>query len=199
MTDDIKNALKDKAKKAAIASPISYQKMGILIDASASSKGDMTQNLRPLAIAQAIRDMLMEIAPETTVEYAGGKMQGYLVMPEGETNLAKPLVKLIKNSPDAIFIISDGYENAPAGRVNEVLHALKNMGITIPIFQITPVASAEASGVKKLSTEISVVPANKPASIGLGMVKAMLEENLKDGIMGLFNITLPRLRSTNRK
>ena len=193
MTEPILAALKQKAKDAAAASPISYQKMGILIDASASSKGDITQKLRPLAIAQAIRDMLKEIAPETSIEYAGGKLQGHLVMPEGETNLAGPLVKLLKTNPEAIFIISDGYENAPSGRVNEVLHALKNLGITIPIFQITPVASAEAGGVKKLSTEISVVPANKPASIGLGMVKAMLEANLKDGIIGLFSITLPRL------
>ena len=193
ITDEIKAALKEKAKKAADGSPIAYSKIGIVLDASNSSKGDKTQNMRPLAIAQAIRDMLMEIAEESYVEIAGGRTQGYLIYPEGETNLARPLVDVLEKNPDAVFIISDGYENAPAGRVNEVMQAIKNMGISIPVFQINPVVSAEAKGIKKLSSEISVVPANKPASIGLGMVKAMLEENLKDGIIGLFNITLPRL------
>ena len=193
MTDEILAALKDKAKKAANGSPISYNKIGIVFDASGSTRGDKTQALRPLAISCAIRDMFEAIAEETYIEYAGGKMQGHLIMPDGETNLATPLIKVLKKNPDAVFIISDGYENAPAGRTNEVIHALKGMGITIPIFQINPVTSAEAKGIKKLSDEIAVVPANKPASIGLGMVKAMLEENLKDGILGLFSITLPRL------
>lgn len=195
MNDEIKEALIVKATKSAQNSPISYSKIGIVIDASGSSSGNKTQKLRPLAISLSIRDMLEKCATEKSfVEYVGGKKVGRLVYPSGDTNIAKPLVDVLKNEPDAVFIISDGYENAPAGRVNEVIKSVKNMGINIPIYQINPVTSAEAGGIRKLSDEVSVIPANKPASIGLGMVKAMLESNLKDGILGLFNITLKKLK-----
>jgi len=199
MTEEIRNALDSKAKKASLDSPISYAKIGIVMDASGSTSGDKTQNLRPIAISQSIRDMLQSCARDSfVIEYAGGKERNGLVYPHGETNLAKPFVKVLKENPDVVFLITDGYENAPAGRVNEIVEALPNMGIDTTIFQITPVMSAEASGIKSLSEKISTIPANNPNSLGMGMVKAMLESNVKEGVIGIFKVTLPKLKSKNK-
>ncbi len=198
MSPEVKIALKAKAEDAAKKAPLSYENIGILVDGSNSSRGDSTQELRPIAITLAIRDMLQATAKKSKVVYAGGLDKNDLIYPLGETNLAKPLVQLFKEEPNAIFIISDGYENAPAGRVNEVLHAVRNMGCNIPVYQVTPVMSAESSGIKRLSDKLSVIPANKPSSLGLGMIKAMLESNLQDGIIGLFNLTLPKLKPTKK-
>jgi hypothetical protein len=194
MDDEIASALKEKAKSAAKNSPLSYGKVGIVFDASCSSKGDKTQNLRPLAVSSSIRDLLIATSKEYSLEIVGGFVKNRLIYPEGETNIAKALVKVLKEQPDAIFILSDGYENAPAGRTNEVINAIREMGIETPVYHINPVAALETASVRKLSDQIAVIPANKPSALGLGMVKAMLETNLKDGILGLFNITLPKLK-----
>jgi len=194
VTPEILSALKAKAKKSAITSPLSYGKVAILIDGSGSSIGNKTQHLRPIATALAIRDLLAATAETSVIEYAGGTVtDDGLVIPNGETNLAGGVLRLMKQSPDALFIISDGYENAPAGRVNEVIEALRKIGIDTPIFQISPVMAGEVGGVKKLSNHISVLPVSKPEAIGFSMIKAMIEQSAKDGIIGLFNITLPKL------
>lgn len=199
MTREIKDALTAKALKSANDSPIAYENLGILVDASNSSIGDDTQKYRPLAVTLSLRDMLMQSADQAFVEYAGGIEKAGLVYPMGETNLAKPLIKLLKKNPDAIFIISDGYENAPAGRVNEIVGTMKNLGYEIPIYQISPVMSAEAGGLRKLSDKISALPASKPSALGLSMVKAMLLEDIDGGINGLFSLTLPRLKRKSKR
>lgn len=196
MTEEIENALKDKAASSAANIPVKFNRVGVLVDASNSSYGSDTQKYRPLAVTLATRDMLEAANEETIVEYTGGHEDNKgLVHPEGSTNLAKGLVKLVQQEPEAVFIITDGYENAPAGRVNEVVTTLKKMGKDLPIYQISPVMGAEASGVRTLCSAISTIPLNKPSAIALGMVKVMLETNLKHGIAGLFNMTLPLIES----
>ena len=194
VTPDVAEALKAKAIKAAVNSPLAYNKVGILIDGSASSIGNKTQHLKPIATNLAIRDLLVATSDKAFIEYAGGVVTDEgLVIPIGETNMAKQLVRLFKQEPDAIFILSDGYENAPAGRVDEIIDAVRKLGIDTPVFQISAVLAGEVGGVKRLSKYVSVLPVSKPEAIGFSMVKVMLEQSAKDGIVGLFNITLPKL------
>lgn len=190
MTEEIKEALKTKASQAATAIPVRFKNVGILVDASGSAFGNKTQKLRPMAITLATRDMLAAANDVVNVNYVGGKQRDGLIYPAGETNLAKGLVELLRQEPEAVFIVSDGYENAPAGRVNEVIKALKKIGNTTPIYQISPVMGAETSGLRILSEDIARIPLNDPKSISLGMVKVMLETNLEQGLMGLFNMTI---------
>lgn len=194
ITPEILETLKRKAEQSAKSTPIAYETIGILVDGSISNSGSDTQKLRPIATSLAIRDLLVATSKKSFVEYAGGQVtEEGLVIPAGETNLAKGLIKILKQKPDAIFILSDGYENAPAGRVNEVIEAVRKMKNETPIFQISPVLSGEVAGVKKLSEKISALPVSKPEAIGFSMVKAMLEQNVRDGVIGLFNITLPKI------
>jgi hypothetical protein len=90
-------------------------------------------------------------------------------------------------------MITDGYENAPAGRVNEVVHAVRNMGISTPIYQVTSVIGAESSGVRKLSDKICPMPVSKPSGIGLSLVRAAIGNDLKNGIVGLLATARPLL------
>jgi len=194
ITPEIMSVLKRKAEQSAKSTPIAYETVGILVDGSVSNSGSDTQKLRPIATSLAIRDLLVATSKKSFIEYAGGEVtEEGLVIPSGETNLAKGLIKILKQKPDAIFILSDGYENAPAGRVNEVIEAVRKMKNETPIFQISPVLSGEVAGVKKLSEKISALPVSKPEAIGFSMVKAMLEQNVRDGVIGLFNITLPKI------
>lgn len=199
MTDAIQNALLDKARSAAASLPSTYRNVGIVLDASASMFGKEDNKLQPMAIALATRDMLVALANRddsgrAILEVCGGGSLGPgLVKPSGETNLAKCLVKVVKEQPEAIFIISDGYENAPAGRVNEVIGQLRKIGINTPIFQLTPVMAAESAGIRSLSDGLTPMPVARPDSMGITLVRGLLEQDIEKGLNALASMALPRI------
>lgn len=199
VASDVRDALIKKAKGAAKSSVFQYRKLAIVLDASESSRGDKTQQLRPLAIAMSLRDMLMNIGEEQHLFYAGGKVDNEtnLVYPMGSTNLAKSFMDALKTDSDAIVIISDGYENAPAGRLAEVIRGARKIGINIPIFHFNPVMSAEGGGVRVLSEEANTMPVSSPAALGMGMVKALIEADVQSGVRAMFNTTVPQLAEIN--
>ena len=45
--------------------------------------------------------------------------------PQGTTRLAHTLLRALKSSPELVIIVSDGYENHPAGGVREVVRVFK--------------------------------------------------------------------------
>lgn len=193
LSDKIQKALTEKAKIAASALMTSHDKVGILIDASESHRGDSTQALRPIAIALATRDMLVASAKQAFVEYAGGTVRDGLIQPRGETALGKSLVRLLKQQPDAVYVFSDGYENAPAGEFAETMKKVRDLGITTPVFHIAPVLAAETSGIRELSEETKALPISKPEAIGSSMLRAVLKTDLKQGLLGIARTVLPQL------
>ena len=122
MDDDIRSAIKKKARNAALALPFSFGRVGVLVDDSESMRGSEEQKLKPMATALACRDMFALTGQKFYIANASGRTVSIteLIRPGGETDLADALVDLLEEEPESIFIISDGYENAPSGRINEV-------------------------------------------------------------------------------
>jgi hypothetical protein len=197
MTGAIEKALMEKAKKAAKAFPTRYERVGVLIDASRSMSGDKTQPMRPLAAVLAMRDMLTYTATNSTVRLCGGEFDG-VWKPSGDTDLATGLLELLADGPDTIFVLSDGYENRPAGRFAEVLGQAREIGIDTPVYHINPVFAAEVGSVRELAPElVSTMPVRDPASIGLSFLRGMLEADPVRGINVLIGKALPVLGSHN--
>jgi len=194
MTPEIASALRGKARSAAKALPLRYDSVGILVDASASMLGGTDQRLRPMASVLALRDVLQHVG-RATVVYAGGHADGeLLVRPSGDTSLAEGLLDLVEARPEAIFVLSDGYENRPAGRFSDVVDALREIGITTPIYHLNPVFAAEAKGVRELCPAlVPTLPANRPDALGLAFVRGMLQIEPLAGIGSLIGMTLPPL------
>jgi len=188
-------ALKTKAKKAALALPFKYSRVGILVDDSNSSRGSSTQKLKPLAISLATRDMIRYTAEKATICTTSGRpsIVGKPVKPVGETDLATPLIKLLEDEVDAVYVISDGYENAPAGRFAEVLELVRGIGCPTPIYQMSPIASADDSGIRILDKSIPSMPVSKPEQMALSLFTAMLQTDPKTGIAGIVNSVLPNI------
>jgi hypothetical protein len=185
MTDAIARALEDKAAVAARAFPARFGTIGVLLDASASMAGSREQPLRPMAVALAVRDVLRQVAPATVVVCGGITAADGTVRPGGDTSLAEGLLDLIERGPDVVFVLSDGYENRPAGRFAEVCSALRALGVRTPIYQLAPVFAAEAVGVRKLAEDIPALPVHRPDSIGLSLVRAMLDVDPLGGVRAL--------------
>ncbi len=191
MTDAIRQALRGKAEAAAARLPVRFERVGVLIDAYQSMLGHDTQARRPIATALALRDLLTATADNADVIASDGRtINSYeLVQPSGDTSLAAGLVQLLKSAPDVVFVLSDGYENAPAGRFGETVAAVRRIGIQTPIHQFTPVFAAESQSVRKLSEWVVAMPVSKPEAIGIGLLKALVESDVDRGVAALFGMT----------
>lgn len=200
MTDEIVAALDRKAKTAAQSFPLRYDHTAILVDASASMAGSKEQPLRPMATALAIRDVLRAASGrDSTVLYAGGGGLGMyddrLVRPAGDTALAADLVRLLTCKPDAVFVISDGYENCSAGRLAEVVSHIRAMNITTPIYHLNPVMAAESDGARSLGANtIATIPVQRPDAFGVSMLREVFRTDPALALSKLLQATIvPKL------
>lgn len=189
MTAEIAQALDEKARVAAKGLRLPYGRIAIVVDASKSMAGSKEQPLRPMATVLALRDVLARSA-EAKVFVSGGD-GAELVRPMGATSLAGALLDAVSAEPEAVFVLSDGYENRPSGRFAEVVDALRAMKIETPIFHLNPVFAAESKGVRSLG--VSTMPAASPEALGITFVRGMLEADPRRGIDALIALARPRL------
>ena len=172
MKPDIQAAINIKAKQIADKLPYRFDRIGVVLDTSASMAGPPDQKWRPISIAMGLLEVLSFCA---NAYY--GDAPGYLRMtvPQNETSLAGKLLEVFRHEPlDTVFIITDGYENAPAGRTAEVVAHLRRIGVDTPIYQMSPVMSAESYGTRELSADIPIIPVNqKVETLSTGMAKVV--------------------------
>lgn len=186
VTDELWTTIDFKAKAIARNLP-DLGNIQIILDTSLSMRGSGTQLMRPISIGYAVAQVLTQAA--TACNAVGDFPQ-----PTGETALAGKLVEaLAKGDIDGVFIISDGYENAPAGRIAEVMGQVRKMGITIPVYHINPTMASEASGVRKLSNDIRVMPISNPSSLSSAFMDNLLHTDVVAALEMLIPRVLPQL------
>lgn len=197
MTDAIWQALMKKGRQGAAALPVRFGKIGILVDDSFSMTGTDTQKLRPMAVALSMKDVLVHTGEVSVVRTASGRTLSHvqpLIKPLGDTDLSLALVDLLENRVDAVFILTDGYENAPSGRVDEVMRLLQRIGNSTPVYQLGPAFAGESqSGLKTLSERIPAIPVSNPQALALTLTCAMIEVDVRRGIQAMANLALPRI------
>lgn len=200
MTQEIRRALHDKAVVGADCLPVRFEHVGIVLDTSASMHGHNTQKRRPIATALALRDALCAAGDRVTLVTNGSRPTEIdeLTEPRGDTSLAAALVSVLRADPEIVFVISDGYENAPAGGVADVMQVVRRLGVRTPVFQASPVFAADAHGVRTLSDHIPAMAARDVGRIGLGLLKAMLYADPERGVAALLEATLSRLTIPDR-
>jgi len=190
----IMDALDQKAQKAAARFPTRYGKVGIVVDASASMAGHRTQKLRPMAATLALRDMLQHVGDEHVTQYVGGRRIGDWkdpVQPMGDTALADGFIEVLEAKPDVVFVLSDGYENAPAGRFAEVMGQVRDIGIETPVYHLNPVFASESKGVRELDAgRVPTMPVKTPAALGTTIIRGLIENEPLTGINALVRIAL---------
>lgn len=205
MTDEIAAALVQKAQKAAAGFPVRYGSIGIVVDASRSMMGDSTQKLRPMATTLALRDMLQQTAALNHTVYCGGSFNADdhenmtdpnifagLCRPQGSTALAEGLIQVLdhEDAPEAVFVLSDGYENSPSGRFAEVVSVLREMGIDTPIYHLNPVYAAETGNIRTLHDTVPSMPVKRPDALGVSFLRGMIEADPVRGINALLKLAI---------
>jgi hypothetical protein len=175
-TNEIKTAIDKLAEKKKIDG-FFYQNIGIIVDNSNSMTGHKQESKNtPKAIAEFTAKVLLK-----------STKTGVIIGTEGEvTDLATSFIDLLKRENplkpyDAIFILTDGYENAYDGLTNEVIGIwTAESGRNIPMFQISPITSAEMGGnVRKLGSKVITMAINNPVALQPQINARLLEIDTK--------------------
>lgn len=199
MTAEIRNALSQKASEAARSFTMVSEGDVVILDASKSMEGDKTQRLRPMASAQATADAL--VARGARLIVVGGKQARGMLYPSGDSSLALPLARAIRDHrPGAVYVISDGYDNAPAGRFAETVEAFRRAGVTTPIYHLNPVAAAEVGSVRKLAADlVPTLSVQQPKALGTTLLRHSLEQSPLVGLKALLQQGQVALEAAVRK
>jgi hypothetical protein len=81
--------------------------------------------------------------------------------------LATAILEAARAEPNAILVVSDGYENFRQGDVAQVVAGMRQLGLTTVIEQVTPViAAAEDLSRRQLSATVPIVPVEHEAGVG---------------------------------
>ena len=179
-------ALKAKAEQAKLGHDLGA--IAVVLDTSKSMEGHKTQKMRPAAASHAMRDVLAASSKGKQI-LCGNQLNAYTIeRPEGSTNLARALIQVMKQEPDTVFVLSDGYENEAAGRFADVVDQLRGMGIDTPIYHINPVMAAENKNVRKLAADrIPTLAVSDPKALETGLLIPMLEQDPKRGLLGIYH------------
>jgi len=176
-TGELMSAIDKLAEKKKIQG-FFYSNIGIIVDRSNSMIGHKAESKNtPRAIADFTARVLSKSATSgCSIEYTDGEI----------TDLASSFIGLLKTENpskqyDAIFVLTDGYENAYDGLTNEVITVWKSeTGRDIPIFQISPITSAEmGANVRKIGSSVVTMAINNPTALQPQINARLLEIDTK--------------------
>jgi hypothetical protein len=176
-TQELEIAINKLAQKKKIEG-FFYPNIGIIVDDSISMTGNKAESKNtPRAIADFTAKVLMASA------------EGEAIMVKTHdltTDLATSFIELLKNENplkpyNAIFILTDGYENAYDGLTNEVISIYQaETGRNLTIFQISPITSAEmGANVRKLGSGVVTMAINNPVALQPQITARLLEIDTK--------------------
>lgn len=175
-TAELKSAIDKLAEKKKIQG-FFYPNIGVIVDDSISMTGNKNESKNtPRAIADFTAKVLNKSAQNAVV----------VKTTDVVTDLATSFIELLKKEDaarpyDAIFVLTDGYENAYDGLTNEIITIWKSeTGRDIPTFQISPITSAEmGANVRKIGSGVVTMAINNPTALQPQINARLLEIDTK--------------------
>ncbi|HMA36350.1 MAG TPA: VWA domain-containing protein [Chloroflexia bacterium] len=128
---ELEAALEPYVVAAAARLPRFPARIGLVLDASASTRSYGEREFCCLAQSVALARILARNTAHLTIYPVGGR--GALPPPEGPTDLAAPVLAALADDPDVVAIVSDGYENFYQGDLARVVATLPQAGVRIPV------------------------------------------------------------------
>jgi hypothetical protein len=167
----------EQAQKLAPVIEVYYDNIGIIWDKSKSTEGTDDAKWTCKAILEhTFYSLAKSVEQHTLVECT-----------EFTTQLGKAFIKLVQEKPNlnAIFILTDGYENVYHGLLEEVVTIYKKHFRNIPVFMINP----QVNKVNNRFQSISVIHARSPEAIG----NQLQVELLNQDFIKYLELNLPKL------
>ncbi|WP_052891246.1 VWA domain-containing protein [Thermogemmatispora carboxidivorans] len=151
-----------RTEQAVASLPLIEARLAVVLDLSASMASSGERAFHPVALALALVRLLQQRVTSLTLYQVGGSApasEELLPQPRGMTDLASALLEAARRQPQAILLITDGYENMRQGDAALVLQGLRLLGLTMPVYQIVPVyTSAEQLAQRRLGDDFVLLP-----------------------------------------
>ncbi|MFF6892319.1 hypothetical protein ACFY8Z_16960 [Streptomyces microflavus] len=161
---ELTGALRTAARRAAGGHSGSWGRVHAVLDDSFSSSGSGQKLRRPLAVALAGHHLLEALAAPGTYRglWISGRGDALLVRPWGPTPLGMRVLDALEPgpggaAPDRLVIVSDGWDNAPAGLAGEVLRVWRKRldpGRRTAVVHVNPVYDADGFDVRRLTAGV---------------------------------------------
>lgn len=153
---ELRAALAASARRALTAAPLALGRVAAVLDRSYSTSASRDKPRRPLAVALGADALLREASAEYRAFWTAPTDDPLLITPRGQTDLATPLLDALSWGPELVVIVSDGFDNDPAGGAGEVCRVFRariDPGRRTSIVHINPVFDAPELGPRRLQTE----------------------------------------------
>lgn len=158
--EELTEALRTSARRTAGRGAGTWGRVVAVLDDSYSSYGSAVKRRRPLAVALAVHFLLEILASDYTGLWLTHRGDPLFVHPLGPTGLGERILDGLEQRPDRLVIVSDGWDNAPAGQAAEVLRVWsarldpeKRTGIV----HLNPVYDSESFDVRRLGPSVPTV------------------------------------------
>ncbi|MGW3931289.1 hypothetical protein ACWECC_24755 [Streptomyces microflavus] len=161
---ELTGALRTAARRAAGGHAGSWGRVHAVLDDSFSSSGSGQKRRRPLAVALAGHHLLEALAAPGAYRglWTSGRGDALLVRPWGPTPLGMRVLDALGPgpggaAPDRLVIVSDGWDNAPAGLAGEVLRVWRKRldpGRRTAVVHVNPVYDADGFDVRRLAAGV---------------------------------------------
>ncbi|MEV0643807.1 hypothetical protein AB0I28_00950 [Phytomonospora sp. NPDC050363] len=150
-------ALRAAALRVAGERAGTWGEVAAVLDDSFSSYGSGEKRRRPLAVALAAHHLLEALAVKYTPLWTSGREDALLVHPYGTTPLGRRILDALEHGPQRLVIVSDGWDNAPAGLAAEVLRIWRTRldpHHRTRVVHLNPVYDAAGFDVRRLSPSV---------------------------------------------
>ncbi|MCA9072172.1 MAG: VWA domain-containing protein [Planctomycetaceae bacterium] len=142
----------------------------VVLDLSGSTVSSGERLYHPAALGLALVGLLQRYVSDLNVFQVGGSviLNGHgIPRPQGASDLATAILKAARTEPEAILIVTDGFENCRQGDAAQVVAGLRRLGVTTTIEQVTPViAAAEDLSRRRLSEAVPIIPVEHESGVG---------------------------------
>ncbi|AKT41934.1 hypothetical protein [Chondromyces crocatus] len=158
--EELRAALSRAANRALRRSPTALGRVAAVLDRSHSSSGTTEKRRRPLGVALGVSALLRAAAREYRAFWTVPTDDELLVTPRGQTDLAGPLLDALDWGAEVIVIVSDGFENDPAGMAGGIAHVFRSRldpKARTSIVHFNPVFDSERYAPRSLGPAIPTV------------------------------------------
>ncbi|WP_297167719.1 vWA domain-containing protein, partial [Thermogemmatispora sp.] len=169
-----------RGTEQAVASlPLVEGRLAVVLDLSASMASSGERAYHPIALALALVRLLQHRVTSVMLYQIGGSLlasEELLPRPQGVTDLATALLEAARSQPQAILLITDGYENVRQGDAASILQGLRLLGLTMPVYQLIPAFSrSEHLEQRHLGSDFILLPVQHEQGIREVLARLFLD------------------------
>lgn len=184
-TAELENAIDALATKKKYTN-FPYRNIGIVLDTSDSMRGNSVESKNT---PKAIGDFTKRILSQSVNDFVSVETSGFT------TDLARSFIELMQREDaeskyEAVFVITDGYENSYDGLFSEVVDAFRDRSDrSLPIYQISPITGAEMKGkVRSIGSGVATLAVTKPEGLVTQMTANLLDADIRQWLLNEFSV-----------